>query len=107
MENCPERCLSSKSAYENQRNLSHAKINSDPHAERTVGFLAATPMPESRRVDPAMAFHPRSWRHSWSTVATWVWKNRSAVHLSFTDAMMKAHDIHTYIELRRQIHNDL
>ena len=40
-------------------------------------------------------------------MATRVWKNRSAVHLSFTTALMKRYDIHTYTELRQQIHDDL
>jgi len=40
-------------------------------------------------------------------MATWLWKNCSAVHLSFHKAMTNAHSIHTYTELRQQIHNDL
>src|SRR5262245_16611679 len=106
MENCPERCLTSKTVYENERNLSHAKINSDAHADRTVGRVAATPVPERERGAPRLAVDARSSRPSWSTLAAWVWKNRSAVHLSFTDVVMKA-DIHTFTELRRQIHEDL
>ena len=107
MENCPERCQTSKSVYEKQRNLSHAKINRDSHAERTAGRVAATPLSERQRVASALALDARSWRHSWSTMATWLWKNRSTLHLSFHEAMMKAQDIHTYTELRRQIHDDL
>src|SRR5262245_32593108 len=83
MENCPERCLTAQRGYEKQRNLAHAKINSDSHAERTAGRVAATPVPERERVGPALALDARSWRHSWSTMATWLWKNDSAVHLSF------------------------
>jgi len=107
MENCQARCLTSKSVYEKPRNLSDAKINRDSHAERTTGGVAATPVPERQRVGIALALHTRSWRHAWSTIATWLWKNSSAVYLSFTNATMRAHDIHTYTELRRQIHNDL
>src|SRR5215510_6603091 len=83
MENCPERCQTSKSVYEKQRNLSHAKINRDSHAERTAGRVAATPLSERQRVASALSLDARSWRHSWSTMVTWLWKNRSAVHLSF------------------------
>src|SRR5262249_5758105 len=83
MENCPERCLTSKSVYEKQRNLSDAKINSDSHAERTARRVAATPLPERQRGASGLALDARLSRHSWSTVATRLCKNRSAVHLSF------------------------
>src|SRR5262252_9161212 len=83
MENCPEGCLTLKSVYEKPRNLSHAKINRDSYSNRTAGHVAATPTPERQRVGPALALGTRSRRHSWSTVATWLWKNGAAVHLSF------------------------
>jgi len=107
MENCPERCLTSKSVYEKQRNLSHAKINRDSYAKRTAGRVVATPVPERQRVGPALAHDARSQRNSWSTMATWLWKNRSAVHLSFTKPTTMAYQVHTYYELRQQIHKDL
>jgi len=107
MENCRERCQTRKGVYETQRNLSYAKINCDSHPERPAGRAAATPAPKRHRAGPAHPLAPRSSRHSRSTMATWLWKNRSAVHLSFHKAMTKAHGIHTYTELRQQIHNDL
>ena len=41
-ENCRERCLTSKSAYEKQRDLSHPQINRDSYSKRTAGHVAAT-----------------------------------------------------------------
>jgi len=35
--------------------------------------IAATPAPERQRIGPALVLDARSWRHNWSTVATWVW----------------------------------
>src|SRR5215471_18262833 len=83
MENCPERCLTSKSVYEKQRNLSYAKIYSDSHAERTAGRVATAPLPERRWGASGLALDARPSRHSWSTVATRLCKNSSAVHVSF------------------------
>jgi hypothetical protein len=83
MGNCQERCQTSKSTHEKQRNLSHAKINRDSYSERTAGHVAATPAPERERIGSALVLDARLWRHSWSTMATWLWKNGSVVHLSF------------------------
>src|SRR5262249_11162988 len=83
MENCRERCLTSKSVYEKQRNLSHAKSNGDAYSKRTAGHVAATSAAERQRVGGPLALDARSWCRSGSTVATWLWKNHSAVHLSF------------------------
>jgi hypothetical protein len=107
MENCRERCPTSKSVYEKTRNLSHAKINRDSHTKRTAGGVATTPVPERQRVGPALALHARSCRHSWSTVATWLWKNRSPVHLSFQHGNDERSRCSHFADLRRQIHNDV
>jgi hypothetical protein len=59
MENCRKRCLTSKSVYEKQRNLSHAKIHRDSNPERPARGVAATPAPERQRVAPALALDAR------------------------------------------------
>jgi hypothetical protein len=47
-------------------------------------------------------------RHRWSAIPARLWRNCSAAHLnSFTKAMAMAHQVHTYTELRQQIHDDL
>ena len=46
-----------KDAYEKQERL-HCDIHSDPHAKRTAGRVAATPAPQSDRVDPGLYTPP-------------------------------------------------
>ena len=44
----------------------------------------------------------------WSTIPPRAWRKRPAAHLkSFTKPMTMSHQIHTYTELRQQIHDDL
>jgi hypothetical protein len=112
MENRRECCQTSKGVYEKQQNLSNAKINRDAYAKRIAGCVAAIPPSERERVGPAsrdnapVAANARSWPHSWAPPPARLWKNRSAAHLGFPKLMNMAY-VHTYTELRRQIHEDL
>ena len=57
---------------------------------------------------PRLAFGARSQHHRRSTVSPRLWRKRSAAYLkSFIEAMTMSHQIHTYTELREQIHDDL
>ena len=108
----------------NRKNYVITNSDSDPYAKRTAGRVVATPALQSDRVGPASSTTPagacglleyphlavgaRSRRHRWSTIPTRLWRRRSAPHLNISPKpVAMSHQIHTYTELRQQIHDDL
>jgi hypothetical protein len=99
-------------SYEKRRKR-HDKINPNPYAKRTAGRAPATPALQSNSVGPAprtrqaRACRFLEYLHSVTARAHVANAGRSpAPHLNFLPIAM-SHQIHTYSELRQQIHDDL
>jgi hypothetical protein len=55
-----------------------------------------------------LAFGTSSPLHRWSNIPPRLWRKRSAPHLNLSPKpFAMSHQIHTYAELRQQIHDDL
>ena len=104
--------------------MRHEKINPDPYTKRAAGRVAATPALQNKAVGPAscttqahalcpldcphLAVAGAYGTHARPPFAPSFRRKRPAPHLNLLPRpIAMSHQIHTYSELRQQIHDDL